>query len=158
MNALMDFHGSMEVLMVRKLIPIRVIQSRTSCLNPKAFPRLSQMSPLLYQGSSSRKGTASAPSVTPAWNRSDCPLRSKCGLSVWQLQFPQVSSSETWGLSHHLCIRILGSASPRRPVLTTTVDSKQGSLLGSVPNQPTLTPTLPRRRELDFGRIVFAQV
>lgn len=61
------------------------------------------------------------------------------------------------GLSRCLRVRVLGSASPRRPVLTTAIGSKQGSFPGPVPNQPTLTPTLPRR-ESDFGSSVFAQL
>lgn len=74
----------------QKVNPLRLIQSHTSCLNQKAFPRMS----LLCHGSSLRKGTASIPPVTPAWDRSDSAPRNKRGFSLWGLQSPQGSSSE----------------------------------------------------------------
>lgn len=117
----------------QKVNPPRLIQSHTSCLNQKAFPRIS----LLCHGSSLRKGTASIPPVTAAWDRSDSAPRNKRVFSLWGLQSPQGSSSETGPLPS---LYKVPDCFSWRSMLTTSVDNRQGSLPGPPPNQTHLHP------------------
>lgn len=152
MNAQMNSHGSREALMVRTVIPPPPPRAHSEpYLLPelKAFPGMSQ-APCYFAITAAQVGEQLS---YLCHTKLDLPvLGGKCGLSVWELYFPWGSSSEPCNCSNLLCIRIQGSVS-YGSVLTTTMDTKRGSLTRPTPSQhppppSLLTPNTPKNKRI----------